>query len=122
MNVFEFAGRGSGGIGAVSVGLIEFVPDLILFIAAAAANRLIAPWARISGALVRRLHLVHAAVIVSLLILSMVFIAGVLFMTPAVILIDMLLMPLVFIAQLAIMSILLALFAWQRTRPALTSG
>ena len=125
MFVNASVGQGSGGIGAVSAGLISVIPDLLLFVAAVVANRLIAAWAWSSGALERRLHLAHSIAILAVTILSVVFIAGVLSALSTapslVMLIGMVLIPVLLTAQYGIMSILLALFTWRRRKPVLTT-
>jgi hypothetical protein len=116
-------GAGSGGIGAVSVGIGT---ELMMLAAAVVANRLIARWARTSGAIIRRLHLIHSAAVAAVPILLVAWIGGALsgLLSPSgrVVAAAVFSIGALFIGQLALLSALLALFAWQRTRPALTSG
>ncbi len=118
-----FVGEGSGGIGAVSVGVGS---ELMMFAAAGVANRLLARWARTAGAAVRWMHIVHSAVVAAVPILLITWIAGALsgVLSPSGGIVAAAVFSIVglFVCQLGLLSILLALFAWQRTRPALTSG
>lgn len=115
---------GSGGIGAVSAGLLDVGPEPLIFVACAAANRLIARWARTARRSVRVLHIVHSAAIGAVLILTVLLLVEIVRgdpTAPTLVLIPALSIPALFLVQLAIMSILLALFAWQHRRPALTA-
>jgi len=109
-------GAGSGGIGAVSVGIGA---ELMTFAAAVVANRLIARWARKSGAIVRRMHGIHSIAVVAIPILLVVWIAGVLagVLSPGgrVVAAAVFSIGALFVGQLGLLSVLLALFAWQRT-------
>jgi|SRR5262245_6613354 len=102
--------EGSGGIGAVSVGLLGGEP--MMFAAAILANRLIARWARTSSPTIRRLHVLHSVTLVMIPILLIVWMAGGLsgFLSPGG---QTMVAAVLFIGQLALMSVLLALFAWQ---------
>jgi hypothetical protein len=109
-------GEGSGGIGAVSVGVGR---ELLMFAAAFVANRLIARWARTSGAIARWMHVVHSAVVAAVPILLVTWIGGALsgLLSPSgrVVGAAVFSIAMLFIGQLGLMSVLLALFAWQRT-------
>ena len=122
--LYESAGEGSGGIGAVSVGFFGAEP--MMFVAAIVANRLIARWTRTSGSITRRMHVIHSIAIVMVPILVIMWIAAVLsgLLSPGgqVVAAAVFSIMTLYIRQLGLMSVLLALFAWQRTRPALTSG
>lgn len=109
-------GAGSGGIGAVSVGIGA---ELMMFAAAVVANRLIARWARESGTIVRRMHVIHSIAVVAIPILLIGWIAdvlvGVLSPSGRVVAAAVFSIGALFIGQLGLLSVLLALFAWQRT-------
>jgi hypothetical protein len=120
----SISSTGSGGVGAVSAGLLDVGPELLAFVVAVAANRLIARWARASGGAVRAMHIAHSTAIAAVLILWIFLFVGVLAVgsiAPGLLLIAALSIPVLSFAQLGILSILLALFAWQHRRRALTA-
>ena len=111
---------GSGGIGAVSSGVVEY---LLPFVSAAIANRVIARWARQSGALVRGLHVTHSVMLLTVPVLIFAWILGLLggAFTQGGSLVPFMMATIaaLFIGQIGLMSILLALFALERRRPVL---
>jgi hypothetical protein len=122
-NLFGWLTRdseGSGGIGAVSGGLIASASDLLIFVFALVANRSIAKWARHAGPFVRRMHVGHLTVLLAMPLLIVVSI-GVLStsLQPSgrAVMLVMLIIPGLFAGQTGLLAVLLALFAWDRGRP-----
>jgi hypothetical protein len=120
---FTLVGEGSGGIGAVSIGIGG---ELMRFAAAGVANRSIARWARRSGGIARRMHILHSVALVTVPLLLVLWIAGallgVLSSDGRVVAAIVFSVGALFTAQLGLLSILLGLFTWRRTRPAPASG
>lgn len=110
-SVWPIMSEGSGGIGAVSSGLIEIVP----FAASVVANRLLVRRARRSGSLVRTLHRTHSILVLLVVLLASVVVALLGFASPAPVMWIALgfLTPFLFVAQVILLAALLAALAVQ---------
>jgi hypothetical protein len=118
-----FTPRTEGPV-AVSMGIaISPVLEAVLFMAAIAANRLIARWTQRSPVLVRRLHLAHSGSLIVIPLVILLWLAALVggafapggWMSQATVLS----IAALFIAQMGIITILLAAYAWEPARPVL---
>jgi hypothetical protein len=122
-NLFGWLTRdseGSGGIGAVSGGLIASASDLLIFVSALVANWSIAKWARHAGPFVRRMHAGHLAVLLAvplLIVVSIGVLLGGLLPSGRAVMAMTLIITGFFVGQTGLLAVLLALFAWDRGRP-----
>jgi hypothetical protein len=118
-NLFGWRLPDSGGIGAVSVGIIESTSDLLIYVSAVVANRSIARWARQAGPFVRGVHLGHLAALLALPLLIVVssgVLLGGLLPSGRSVAVVMLIITGLFVGQTGLLAVLLALFAWDRSR------
>ena len=123
LSLFAAFVPGPAGVGAVSMGITASpVLEALLFLAAIAANRLIARWAQRS-VLVRRLHLAHSGSLIAMPLLVLLWLAALVggafapggWMSLATVLS----IAALFIGQMGIIAMLLAAYAWEPGRPVL---
>jgi len=124
LSLFAVFAPGPAGVGAVSIGITANpVLEAVIFLAAIAANRLIARWAERSPVLVRRLHLAHSGVLIAMPLVILLWLAALVggafapggWMSLA----TMLTIAALFIGQMGIIALLLAAYAWEPGRPVL---
>jgi hypothetical protein len=124
LSLFAVFAPGPAGVGVGSIGIAANpVLEAVTFLAAIAANRLIARWAQRSPVLVRRLHLAHSGVLIAMPLVILLWLAALVggafapggWMSLA----TMLSIAVLFVGQMAIIAMLLAAYAWEPGRPVL---
>ena len=124
LSLFAAFAPGPAGVGAVSIGITASPAlEAVIFLAAIAANRLIARWAQRSPVLVRRLHLTHSGsliVIPPLILMWLAALVGGAFAPGGwMSLATVISIAALFIGQMGIIAMLLAAYAWEPGRPVL---
>jgi hypothetical protein len=120
--LFAVFAPGPAGVGAVSMGITANpVLEALIFMAAIAANRVIARWTQRSAVLVRRLHLAHSGSLIAIPLVVLLWLAALVggafapggWMSLATVLS----IAALFIGQMGIIAMLLAAYAWEPGRP-----
>ena len=124
LSLFAVFAPGPAGVGAVSMGITASpVLEALIFLAAIAANRLIARWAQRSPVLVRRLHLAHSGSLIAIPLVVLLWLAALVggafapggWMSLATVLS----IAALFIGQMGNIAMLLASYAGEPGRPVL---